>query len=134
MSVGSWNPEGEQPAPTVAETQLAQLANLTRQNTIEDLAKWLSQEDQQWLASTMPVEGLDWQAAANNLSDDDLVVLIRFFTLAEMKVPGCTAGISSPVISLNKLLKARGSKLDKETLQWIKANSDNRFLPNGPIL
>lgn len=134
MSVGSWNPEGDQPSPTVAQQQLEQLASKARQNPVEALADWLSEDDKQWLASTMPVEDLDWQAAANDLSDADLVVLIRLFTLAEMKVPGCTAGVSSPVIALNKLLKSRGNKLDKETLQWIKANSDNRFLPNGPIL
>ena len=58
-----------------------------------------------------------------------------FFTLIEMALPEWAAGAKSPVISINKILKSRGHKLEKDMLLWIKQNSDNRFIPNGsPLL
>ena len=75
-----------------------------------------------------------WQQALADVSDDDLLALIRFFTVVEMKLPQWEGGAQSPVISINRLLKSRGSKLDREMLLWIKANSDNRFIPNGSPL
>ncbi|MGB5325866.1 MAG: hypothetical protein WBN40_10640, partial [Pseudomonadales bacterium] len=61
------------------------------------------------------------------------LALMRFFTCAEMQLPGWQAGDKSPVIAINKILKRRGHKLDKAMLGWIRQHSDNRFLPNGPL-
>ena len=73
-----------------------------------------------------------WHTVARALSNDELIALIRFFTVAE-SLPGWQAGNQSPVIWLNQVLKQRGVKLDRTLLQWIKAHSDNRFLPHGQL-
>ena len=72
-------------------------------------------------------------AAAENLSDEALVDVVHFFTLAEMQLPGWEAGNKNPVIYLVKVLKDRGA-FDPELRRWIKANNDNRYLPYGSAL
>lgn len=73
-----------------------------------------------------------WEAA-QDLADDSLVQLIRFFTLAEMQLAGWDGGRQSPVIYLVRILKSRDS-FEPELRKWIKKNSDNRYLPYGSAL
>jgi len=75
----------------------------------------------------------DWAAAARTLRDDDILALIRLFTLAENALSGWEAGDASPVIPLARELRRRGSYPDDLT-GWIKANTDNRFLPYGNLM
>ena len=77
-------------------------------------------------------EKADWKAAAVELEADRLVSLIRLYTLAE-RLPGWEAGPRSPVIPLAAELKKRGEYPDDLTA-WIKANTDNRFLPYGSLM
>ena len=70
---------------------------------------------------------------AEVLSDTDIRRLIVFFTLAERQLSGWEAGRLSPVIDLVRILKQRGS-FQPELRKWIKANTDNRYLPNGAVL
>ena len=67
------------------------------------------------------------------LKDDDLISLVRLFTLLERDLSGWDAGSKSPVIPLVKLLKARGS-FDPALRKWIKANTSNRYLPHGSAI
>jgi hypothetical protein len=80
-----------------------------------------------------PGVSTDWAAAAEPLSEDDLVALIRLFTLAESALSGWEAGDTSPVIPLARELKRRG-RFAAELNSWIKANTDNRFLPYGNLM
>ena len=77
-------------------------------------------------------EKTDWKAAAVGLETDRLVSLIRLYTLAE-RLPGWEAGPRSPVIPLAAELKKRGEYPDDLTA-WIKANTENRFLPYGSLM
>ena len=70
---------------------------------------------------------------ATALSDEELIGLVRFFTLAEMQLPGWDGGKQSPVIYLVRILKQRGA-FTPMLRQWVKANTDNRYLPNGALL
>ena len=70
---------------------------------------------------------------AEAFDDELLISLVHFFTLAEMQIPGWTAGKRSPVIALVKILKTRGV-FDSELRRWIKTHTDNRYLPNGAVL
>jgi hypothetical protein len=74
-----------------------------------------------------------WFEALKNFSDDELVALIRFFTLAEVHFTNWNAEEKSPVIWIAKLLRKRKHSLDKELLIWIKNNNKNKFLPFGPL-
>jgi len=77
--------------------------------------------------------GADWAETAEGLADDEVVALIRLFTLAESALPGWEAGDASPVIPLAAVLKRRGS-YPGDLTGWIRANSDNRFLPYGNLM
>ena len=74
-----------------------------------------------------------WQEAVADLSNEELIALIRFFTVVEERISGWDAGAESPAIWINKVLRQRGEKLSVETLRWIRANSSNRFIPNGGL-
>ncbi|MEQ8857018.1 MAG: hypothetical protein RIC56_00085 [Pseudomonadales bacterium] len=77
--------------------------------------------------------GVDWAAAGEPLSDADIVALIRLFTRAEKVLAGWESGDASPVIALARELKRRG-RYPAELTAWIRANSDNRFLPYGNLM
>jgi hypothetical protein len=104
----------------MAEVNPEKLADALGENAIREDAGIMKQ----------PAEA--WQAAAS-LSDAELVALIRFFTLAEMQLDGWHGGKESPVIALVRILKERGG-FTADLRKWIKANTDNRYLPYGSVL
>ena len=74
-----------------------------------------------------------WSAVAQDLSTEDLVALIRLFTLGEGQFSSWRAGAKSAVIKLARVMKAR-KEMTPELTAWIKANTDNRFLPYGDLM
>ena len=93
----------------------------------------LSRADVERLAGPAHAGRVDWRAALENLRDDQVIALIRFYTLAEGRFPAWKAGSNSPVIVLAKALRARGAWPTGLTA-WIKAHTDNKFLPYGSLL
>ncbi|MEE8077882.1 MAG: hypothetical protein V3T18_02705, partial [Pseudomonadales bacterium] len=75
----------------------------------------------------------DWGSAAENLTSGQVVSLIRLFTLAETRFANWEAGANSPVVVLARLLKTRDA-YPADLTGWIKANTENRFLPYGSLL
>lgn len=75
----------------------------------------------------------DTWAVAESLTDGQVEDLARFFTLAEVQFAGWDAGKQSPVISLVRILRKRGS-FRRELRKWIKSHTDNRYLPYGSAL
>ena len=67
------------------------------------------------------------------LPSDSLVALIRLFTLGEGQFSAWQAGAKSAVVKLVRVLKQRG-EMTPELTRWIKANTDNRFLPHGDLM
>ncbi len=92
----------------------------------------LGQEEIQKFAPLMHAGAPRWREAAVNLDDESLVSLVRIFTLAE-QLPGWHAGDRSPVIPLMAELRQR-SAMPADLGTWIRANTDNRFLPWGSLL
>lgn len=132
MSVEEWSPA----TPAVINIELERLehlASLDKRGEVTQLAQVLNEKDRDWLAFVMKADRKAWEKAAAPLTDSQLVSLIKALAIAEMALPGCLVGEKSPVIHLNRLLKTRGSPLDRENLQWLKQHSTNRYLPNGPI-
>ncbi len=136
MTIDSWDPDaGQKAAPfSLNEEQLALLLSISRNGQSDNLANALNADQQNTLRPAMKQERQFWLDVAEQLSSNDIVDLIRFFTLAEMQLTGWQAGERSPVIGLVKALRKRGDAPEKTLLQWIKDNSDNRYLPNGPLL
>jgi len=129
MSIGEWQPEKK---VDITLEKLQQYVDFARLMKPEDLAQDLPEDLITTDRVLMKKPVAAWQVA-DALDSDDLVDLIRFFTLAEQQLPGWSAGKSSPVIPLVKILRTR-SALEPALRKWIKANTDNRFLPNGAVL
>lgn len=140
MSTGTWDPSSNTSKldinidPASLADLLKRFLALAENNQLGDLMIQMSEQDKSQFA-IMQADLALWQNALSDYSEAQLIALIQFFTIVEMALPEWVAGAKSPVISINKILKSRGHKLDREMLMWIKQNSDNRFIPNGsPLL
>ena len=122
---GTWEPVA---AISVTQDMLQRYLALD----LADFEQVLTAEEVQTGARLMKLQEPAW-AIASELSDAELETLIRFFTLAEMQLPGWTAGKTSPVIYLVRMLKSRGG-FSSDLKRWIKSNTDNRYLPNGAVM
>lgn len=132
MSVESWNPKG----PEVRLDEAVVGRFLDAAGRLEEPRFGLDRVasgELAPLARHRSGESADWAAAAAPLTDAQLVALIRLFTLAEATLPGWEAGDASPVIPLAAELKRRGT-YPADLTAWIKANTDNRFLPYGNLM
>ena len=133
MTIGSWTPEKEKDTLTIDSQWLQRCIAISREDQLEALPAPFTSDEQQRYSVFMRVSQEHWQAAAEELSNDDIIALIRFFTRAEKLISGWDTGKESPAIWLNKVLRKRGEKLDREMLLWIRNNTDNRFIPNGGL-
>lgn len=133
MSVGAWEPDktAANSAEITIDRELLQRC-ITAVQSSSSLEGALSAQDQQ-SSSLMRLPAQRWLEESEAWDSEPLWQLIRFFTLAEMQLPGWDAGAESPVIPLAKALRQREAPLSREQLLWIKQNSDNRFLPYGPL-
>ncbi|MEH6607647.1 MAG: hypothetical protein V7711_18865 [Pseudomonadales bacterium] len=135
MAIGSWEPEQKTTAEAKINNDiLNELLNWSSDDQLSSLESHIALQQQRDLAYIMKLDASNWQNSVDDLNENELICLIRVLTVAEEKLEGWQAGEKSPVIALNKLLRRRGTPLNKEMLNWIKANSSNRFLPNGPLL
>ena len=133
MSVNSFDPQQFDPSQASAE-----LGNALVEQAIS--AAHAQDEGAQRCLTTAEVAALvpaithaGWSAAAQDLSTQDLVALIRLFTLGEGQFSSWQAGAKSAVIKLVRIMKAR-KEMTPELSAWIKTNTDNRFLPHGDLM
>ena len=129
MSIGEWEPSRSR---VIDLQKLKQYVGFAEQLDLDKLLEGLPAEIVKADMHLMKQPEAGWQAA-EQLPDADLKALVRFFTLAEMQLPGWEGGKLSPVIYLVKVLRHR-SAFDADLRRWIKANTDNRYLPNGAAL
>lgn len=125
--VGVWQPHG----PAIDARTLARLADAADYLDHETLG--LSADEVRDLASVMKYPRDQWPPLFANESDARLVQLVKFFTVAEMRLPGWEAGAHSPVIAIVAELRHRKAH-PKGLTAWIKAHTTNRFLPHGSLL
>ena len=128
MVVGAWDPEEQIRA--LDASVLAELTEAAKQLHLDDFG--LSAVAAGRLAATVRLAPEAWRAA-EGLADEDLVHLVQLYTLAEGRFADWKAGAKSPVIALCRILRGRGT-WPAELTAWIKANSDNRFLPYGSLM
>jgi len=134
MNVDTWEPgQRDEPPAALSPQVLQRFVMFGRQLRSGAFRHDLDAEEIRQLAPCARLDAGHWRALANELSDEDIIDLMRFFTVAERELPGWEAQEESSVIGLNKLLRGRGRKLERDFLLWIKQNSRNRFLPNGPL-
>ncbi|MEX0584292.1 MAG: hypothetical protein WEB07_00910 [Natronospirillum sp.] len=129
-STGTWEPNTDalKPDPDrVSQWAQRQWDDHSALTKLDDLDK---ASLQRWIS--LPLER--WEPVLDGRTPDELVHLMRLFTLAEQHLPGCEAGDQSPVITAFRLYRKATGKPDPTLTRWIKANTDNRFLPYGPVL
>ncbi|WP_323846934.1 hypothetical protein [Microbulbifer magnicolonia] len=134
MSVGAWEPKENPQSDGDSEEFNRELLQrfIAAARSPSPLQQSLQEEDR-LASSLMRLPAERWLEESQHWDSEQLWQLIRFFTLAEMQLPGWDAGPDSPVIPLAKALRRRQASLNREQLLWIKQNSDNRFLPYGPL-
>lgn len=128
MSVGVWEPKPSALTKEKLAAFVALSGEVDETVSASDLASAGVDRD----AWVMAVDASVW-ALADELSDEELIRLVRLFTLIEAQVSGWDAGKTSPVIALVRLLKARDA-FTPALRRWIKQHSDNRYLPYGSLL
>lgn len=136
MTVESWDPS--RPSAALTASILERLLTAAGRDAVESGASGagLDAEAAAELAPAArhdPAAGADWAAAAAPLEDGQIIALIRLFTLGEAHWSGWKAGDASPVIPLAAELRRRGS-YPADLTTWIRAHSDNRFLPYGNLM
>ena len=131
MTIGSWDPKEKTTTANdeVNSELLACFIAATKKLPCE--LNTILPKEQLQQSQIIEASASAWQIAINEFSNKELVLLIQFFTVVEAQLPAWTAGAKSPAILINRELRRRGEKLNKEILLWIKDNTDNRFIPNG---
>ena len=134
-TVGTWEPGAAPPTAPDVDFLWRAIA-LCRAGQLEEIESALSAADQRDYAALMRLDNADgsaWEAAATHFDAGELQDLIRFFTIAEMRLPGWRGDARSPVIALARVLRRSGAPPDRELMLWIRAQSDNRYLPWGAV-
>ncbi len=136
MTVESYDPS--RPSVTLDAAVLARLLAAAGGDAVQSATPGagLDAESAAELAAVArhdPAAGADWAAASASLEDEQLVALIRLFTLGESHWSAWKAGDASPVIPLAAELRRRGG-YPADLTTWIRAHSDNRFLPYGNLM
>ena len=127
MSVGAWDPAEQ--IVELSDSVLAEL--LAAADCLDEEDFGLSVAQVSRLAATVRLRPEAWRPAAA-LDDQQVIRLVRLYSLAEGRFPEWKAGSASPVIALCRLLRRR-SAWPADLTAWIKAHSDNKFLPYGSL-
>ena len=125
--VGSWEPG----APALSDVHRKILGVAIKALDRPQLG--LSAEQQDSIRQAVRASAESWRHFAQEQSSAEITNWIRALTRAEMTLSGFELGARSPVIALVRLLKQRREYPDDLT-EWVKANTDNRFLPYGSLL
>jgi len=130
--VGNWEPNSHF---NLEESTVDRLLHAAREHQLApaDEHLHLSEDEIRTLAPVMTLDAAIWRRTAEALKSEQLVELIKLFTLAEARLPGWEAGDKSPVITLVTVLKHRG-QYPPDLTAWIKGHSENRFLPYGNLM
>ena len=128
MTVGGWEPVSR---TFLNEEVLNRLLRAASAVDSDDFG--LAPKETAKYSALMQMELSVWRPLIEMLNDEELIRLLKFFTLAEQRLKGWHAGANSPVIALAKLLRER-SAYPQTLTQWIRENSNNRFIPHGSLM
>ena len=126
MTVDSW-----QPVQPATQIQAPELDKLLQCALTTDLTLNLT-SDFKWIQPFAMLDAKKWGVICPSLDTEQLIALIKLFCKAEKDLNWDLAD-KSPVIVLFKHYRKQ-SGIDKPLVQWVKSNSDNKFLPFGPLL
>ena len=129
MSIGSWEPTQ---SISLNQADLDLLLALSD----EQILDIQNQFDSAFFGRIKPLmkqKLVFWKEQVSKLDDDQLTQLMKVFTLLENNVEDFSCLDLSPVIWIGKILKSRKAFPQKTIIDWIKSNTDNKFLPHGSL-
>jgi hypothetical protein len=126
VTVDSWQPT---PIPTQIEQDDLKRLITSASEFVKDKN---FTPDLDWIQPLAKAEYAIWQNTVQDLSDNELINIIKLLTTLETQ-HNWDLGEKSPVIAVFKTYKKK-SGLNRELVQWVKANSDNQYLPFGPLI
>ena len=124
--VHDWDPAAHALGQAEGEL-LNRIASKITDNTLHLTSSQLAS-----LRSIYPTNAHIWSEFSVNRTNEELVNWIKVFTLCPEQHSGFTDAERSPVITLVRVLRKRGSYPESLT-SWIKQHSTNRFLPYGSL-
>lgn len=132
--VDVWQPAdltNNTPDLTVLQKLATAAVQLELQGDVSDLLN-----DQQLASarSWMQFSEENWQAAIEQLSNDERLQLATFYTVAEVKLSGFEARDKNPAIWIFRYLKKTQQLPEKDFIKALKNKTDNRFIPYGSVL
>ncbi len=139
MSTGVWDPNASSSTQENANNYqldadfLKKIINTVNIDDPRSLDNLLSENEIKEHRDIMFLSKETWFSTLENFENEELLMLIRFFTLAEVQFTNWQAEEKSPVIWIAKLLRKRKYAIQKDLLIWIKNNNKNKFLPFGPL-
>ena len=135
MSVESWDPNASPQKKSYRLENEVLLKIISQRQNAPDLAiaEYFNEAELKNHSEMMKLDKESWLEAIAGFEELQLLSLIEFLTLAEKQNSSWQAGADSPVIYIVKFMRQNKMPLNKDKLLWIKANSDNRFLPNGAL-
>ncbi|MFT5420671.1 MAG: hypothetical protein ACI9D5_001421 [Candidatus Endobugula sp.] len=136
MTTGTWDPSSPSENSTSYTLDIEFLKKIIKtvgNNTEIEVSSYLTADEQKTHSPVMRLSKATWFTIKESLSNDDIITLIKFFTLAEMQLSDWSGEEHSPVIWLTKILKQKGGSINKDLLLWIKSKNDNKFLPYGAL-
>ncbi|BCE02563.1 hypothetical protein [Marinicellulosiphila megalodicopiae] len=129
MSIGSWDPSQ---SIELSHNDLTQLLALT-DDQILDIQSQFDHDFFNRIKPLMKQNLAFWKTNVDHLNDEQLTQLMKVFTLLEVKVDDFACLDKSPVVWIGKLLKSRKAFPEKRIIDWMKANTDNKFIPHGSL-
>ena len=126
VTVESWDPSA-----TSLTSRHREILNHAA-SQLESETMQLTDDEQALLRPTMVVEAEAWLMFVAEESNASVEAWIKVLTLVERDFNGFEAGNRSPVLTLINALKSRDA-LPDDLFTWIKAHTQNRFLPYGSL-
>ncbi len=134
MTVDTFDPQQFDPSQSHGRIDDAMISRVLRAGyELTHTPDEISLDPDEVAALSPMVTHRGWSDAAEAMAVADIVALIRLFTLGEMMFSSWRAGAKSAVVPLVRVLKRRG-EINPELISWIKATTDNRFLPHGDLM
>ncbi len=139
MTTGVWDPNASSSSQEHTNNYqldadfLKRIINTVNIDEPQSINNLLSEDELKEHRDIMLLPKETWFSTLENFNNEELIALIRFFTLAEVQFTNWQAEERSPVIWIAKLLRKRKHAIHKDLLIWIKNNNKNKFLPFGAL-
>jgi len=112
---------------------IQELISIGKSNSYEKLLVFIENFPEHRSGQIMRQSPQFWYSISESLSDEEIISLIKTFTIAEKIVPEWKAGSVAPVIWLFSKLRERTNSEQKELSDWIIQHTENTYLPYGSM-